>query len=262
MKSVIVQGATIAKAIDEALAKAGMPVEFFIKVLEEAQPGFLGFGSKKAKIALFFKKEHGKRDSSLLSRGGYKDLFGNENLQAQSLEQEKQDRVVEKKETASAGNQQPRKAEVSSQRRTENLHHKPMQKTVKTEVQQQKKAEVSLSKAENKAVVQTEPQKAVAPKAPALQRPMHQRPLKFNDQKNQEPVAHAVSNDIEKQTLHKEPLIVDSLPKDDAQVGSQQKRRPRRRRHYGYRSKAPIQWGKNTDESEQSSDERHEPESK
>lgn len=35
MKSVIVQGATVAKAIDEALAKAGMPQEFFIKVLEE-----------------------------------------------------------------------------------------------------------------------------------------------------------------------------------------------------------------------------------
>ena len=45
MKSVIAQGATVVKAIEEALKKADMPKEFFVKILEEAQPGFLGFGA-------------------------------------------------------------------------------------------------------------------------------------------------------------------------------------------------------------------------
>ncbi|MBM18309.1 MAG: hypothetical protein CL947_04555 [Epsilonproteobacteria bacterium] len=84
MKSVITQGASIAKAIEDALQKAGMPQEFFIKVLEEPQSGFLGFGSKKAKIALFFKKDDTtKRDNAVLSQGSYKDLFNNPGLQKQ-----------------------------------------------------------------------------------------------------------------------------------------------------------------------------------
>ena len=54
MKSVLAQGATVVKAIEEALKKADMPQEFFVKILEEAQSGFLGFGAKKAKIASIF----------------------------------------------------------------------------------------------------------------------------------------------------------------------------------------------------------------
>lgn len=84
MKSVIAQGATISKAIEDALNKAGKPQEFFVKVLEEGQAGFLGFGSKKAKIALFFKKDdYSRRDSDVLPQGAYKDLFNNESLDKQ-----------------------------------------------------------------------------------------------------------------------------------------------------------------------------------
>ena len=90
MKSVIAQGATVSKAVDEALKKAGSPKEFFIKILQEAQSGFLGFGSVKAKIALFFKKEESfYKESSMVSRGEYKKLFNNKSLQKKVEQQEK-----------------------------------------------------------------------------------------------------------------------------------------------------------------------------
>lgn len=84
MKSVIAQGATVVKAVEEALKKAGMPEEFFVKLLEDAQAGFLGFGSKKAKIALFFKQQapHYKNDG-LLSQDSYQDLFDNDSMSKQ-----------------------------------------------------------------------------------------------------------------------------------------------------------------------------------
>jgi predicted RNA-binding protein Jag len=84
MKSVIAQGATVVKAIEEALKKADMPKEFFVKILEEAQSGFLGFGSKKAKIALFFKKEvFASRGEGVLHQDSYEGLFNNQSLQKQ-----------------------------------------------------------------------------------------------------------------------------------------------------------------------------------
>jgi hypothetical protein len=88
MKSVIAQGSTATKAIEEALKKAGMPAEFFVKILEDAQSGFLGFGAKKAKIALFFKHNahHSKKDG-LLNQDNYKDMFDNQDLDKQ-IEQE------------------------------------------------------------------------------------------------------------------------------------------------------------------------------
>ena len=94
MKSVIAQGATISKAIDEALNRAGQPQEFFVKVLEEAQAGFLGFGSKKAKIALFFRKEdYSRRDSDILPQNAYRDLFNNDTLDKQIKSQQEDDPV-------------------------------------------------------------------------------------------------------------------------------------------------------------------------
>jgi predicted RNA-binding protein Jag len=82
MKSVIAQGSTIAKAIEEALKKSDSPQEFFVKILEDAQSGFLGFGSKKAKIALFFKNGDGleKVSDSMLAKGSYLELFNNPDL--------------------------------------------------------------------------------------------------------------------------------------------------------------------------------------
>lgn len=85
MKSVIAQGSTIAKAIEEALKKADMPQEFFVKVLEDAQAGFLGFGSKKAKIALFFKNVilSDKKSENMFSKGSYAGLFNNPDIKKQ-----------------------------------------------------------------------------------------------------------------------------------------------------------------------------------
>lgn len=84
MKSVIAQGATVAKAIEEALKKADEPQEFFVKILEEAQAGFLGFGAKKAKIALFFKKDsRNHKNDRVLSQTNYEELFENPSLYKQ-----------------------------------------------------------------------------------------------------------------------------------------------------------------------------------
>lgn len=92
MKSVIAQGSSIAKAIEEALKKADMPQEFFVKVLEEAQAGFLGFGSKKAKIALFFKNDvvSEKSQKSMFDKGTYAGLFNNPEMKKQLDQQLKE----------------------------------------------------------------------------------------------------------------------------------------------------------------------------
>lgn len=91
MKSVIAQGSSVAKAIEEALKKAGQPAEFFVKLLEDAQGGFLGFGAKKAKIALFFtQKASNQKKEGLLNQDKYQDLFDNKSLHLQIEDQIKQ----------------------------------------------------------------------------------------------------------------------------------------------------------------------------
>lgn len=91
MKSVIAQGASVAKAIEEALKKADQPKEFFVKLLEDAQAGFLGFGAKKAKIALFFKEEqHVRKQDSLFDRGSYENMFNNQAMKKQIEQQLKE----------------------------------------------------------------------------------------------------------------------------------------------------------------------------
>ena len=82
MKSVVVEGPTVAKAIESAWLKAGKPEEFFIRILQEHTSGFLGFGAKKAKIVLFFKNTN-KSDSifpTVLKQKEYTNFFGNKNL--------------------------------------------------------------------------------------------------------------------------------------------------------------------------------------
>src|SRR3990167_7412015 len=55
MKSVIQEGSSLAKAIEEGWEKAGKPVEFSVKIYQEAEYNFLGLGTKKkAKICIFF----------------------------------------------------------------------------------------------------------------------------------------------------------------------------------------------------------------
>jgi len=91
MKSVIAQGTTVSKAIEDALKKADMPNEFFVKLLEEAQQGFLGFTAKKAKIALFFKKDaKGTNQNKLFEQGTYQTFFDNPVLKKQIEEQLKE----------------------------------------------------------------------------------------------------------------------------------------------------------------------------
>jgi len=97
MKSVITQGTTVAKAIEEALKKADMPQEFFVKLLEDAQAGFLGFGAKKAKIALFFKEEVASarhHQESMFEKGSYENLFNNPSMKKQ-IEQQLKDLGLE-----------------------------------------------------------------------------------------------------------------------------------------------------------------------
>lgn len=276
MKSVIVQGATVAKAIDEALIKAGMPIEFFIKILEEAQPGFLGFGSKKAKIALFFKREQGRREGSLLSRGSYKDLFENENLQAQPVDQAKQGKVVEKKETVPPVVPQPRKVEAQQHSQQRKIAQVTVQPN-KNEIRQQpsrienppKKADAIVAPK-----VHQESQKPFEQKL-IVQRPLGQRPLRFNNSKKQDAVSVLTPVEAagrQEETLPSKDINNNSLQqnnnlsaeqKDAAQEGSLQNKRPRRRSRYGYRSKAPIQWGKSQDDTEsQSGDGSKDPGSK
>lgn len=88
MKSVIAQGSSVVKAIEEALKKAGMPTEFFVKLLENAQGGFLGFGAKKAKIALFFKQHtYQSQKDGVLNQHVYEDLFDNNSINKQIEQQ-------------------------------------------------------------------------------------------------------------------------------------------------------------------------------
>jgi|GEM_PF-1263911 len=82
MKSVVVEASTVAKSIEIAWDKAGKPEEFFIRILQEHHAGFLGFGSQKAKIVLFFKNLK-KSDSpfpTVLKQKEYSSFFGNKIL--------------------------------------------------------------------------------------------------------------------------------------------------------------------------------------
>lgn len=57
MKSVIQEGSSLVKAIEEGWKKAGKPTEFSVKIYQEAEYGFLGLGTKKnAKVCIFFEE--------------------------------------------------------------------------------------------------------------------------------------------------------------------------------------------------------------
>lgn len=82
MKSVVVEASTVAKAIEVAWLKADRPEEFFIRVLQEHNSGFLGFGAQKAKVVFFFKNSQ-KSDSLfpvVVKQKEYSNFFGNFNL--------------------------------------------------------------------------------------------------------------------------------------------------------------------------------------
>lgn len=54
MKSIIQEASSIAKAIEQGRAKAGNPINFSIKILEEPVKNFFGMTTKPAKIAFYF----------------------------------------------------------------------------------------------------------------------------------------------------------------------------------------------------------------
>lgn len=133
MKSVIAQGATVAKAVEEAVKKAGNPKEFFIKILQDAQGGFLGFGSTKAKVALFFKKDElMQRDTEVLSQDSYKDLFDNKGLDRQLGEQDQHGSSNQPKARSSKGS-------GSMRRRSLNTSQQKTRHTNKSNTSTQKK---------------------------------------------------------------------------------------------------------------------------
>ena len=58
MKSVIQEGTSLVKALEEGWEKAGRPTEFSVKIFQEPEYGFLGLSSKKkAKIGIFFEEK-------------------------------------------------------------------------------------------------------------------------------------------------------------------------------------------------------------
>ncbi|MBP6892474.1 Jag N-terminal domain-containing protein [Candidatus Babeliales bacterium] len=149
MKSVIAQGSTIVKAVEEALKKAGQPTEFFVKLLENAQSGFLGFGAKKAKIALFFKQNpHHYKNDGLLSQDSYQDLFEN-NLIHKQIEQQLKDVGAAKQQT-SAPKTQPQKQQ---HKQSQTMQQRPQSKQPASQTSkhpQQKNNALSQPKPEQK----------------------------------------------------------------------------------------------------------------
>ena len=122
MKSVRAEAATISKAVEEAWKKAGNPIEFFTKIVEEPKAGFLGFGAKSAVIALFFKKESIKSESDKLAKPeivrqeSYVGFFNNKNLTVEAPSQKQpQHKQPQKKDAATSSQQQ----QSQNQRRKE-----------------------------------------------------------------------------------------------------------------------------------------------
>ena len=272
MKSVIAQGATVTKAIEEAHLKAGKPQEFFIKILEDAQSGFLGFGVKKAKIALFFKKTDKRHESSFLSLGTYKELFENEKLQAQP---EEQDNVSNQKKNIELTQQV--KAEVQVQKpkiqnnKIDNTQQRKapiVNRSKDCDLQLKKSVDLSNNKAassnlkvkpdvlkqdninnkQNKAIVETKP-KLINPVQVGkfVQRPLKSsQPNKQNIEKIQIVSQELDINKPELQTIKNV---------DETQVSKSKKRRSRRRRYHSNRLKNQDQVVNNSDNILQSSDE-------
>lgn len=56
MKSIMQEGSSVTKAIEQAWTSAGKPKEFSVRVFEEAQKNFIGMTVKPAKVAIFFQE--------------------------------------------------------------------------------------------------------------------------------------------------------------------------------------------------------------
>jgi len=58
MKSVIEEGSSISKAIQNGWLKAGKPKEFTVKIFQEPKKNFLGFTTVVAKVGIFFNEDN------------------------------------------------------------------------------------------------------------------------------------------------------------------------------------------------------------
>ena len=136
MKSVIAEATTISKAVEEALKKAGSPVEFFIKVVEQPKSGFLGFGSKNAVIALFFTKESLNKEANrggkfdVLRQDSYSGLFNNKNLKVEGTDKKpaQKEQSKPRKEQKGQRSQQQRRRNNNNQARKNNNQQNNQQK--------------------------------------------------------------------------------------------------------------------------------------
>jgi hypothetical protein len=62
MKSVIQEGSSLAKAIEQGWIKAGKPREFTVKIFQEAKKNFFGMTVIAAKVGIFFKEAQDSKD--------------------------------------------------------------------------------------------------------------------------------------------------------------------------------------------------------
>lgn len=62
MKSVIEEGSSIAKAIENGWLKAGKPKEFTVKVFQESKKNFFGFNTVVAKVGIFFYEDSKEKE--------------------------------------------------------------------------------------------------------------------------------------------------------------------------------------------------------
>jgi len=76
MKSVVQEGSTIIKAVEQGWKKAKMPREFTVKVLEEPKTNFIGMTIHSAKVALFFDERQIVRDPNKKIRRSSTDTRG------------------------------------------------------------------------------------------------------------------------------------------------------------------------------------------
>jgi predicted RNA-binding protein Jag len=183
MKSVIAQGSTVTKAVEEALKKAGMPEEFFVKLLEDAQGGFLGFGAKKAKIALFFKQNqyHSKHDS-MLNQDSFQDLFDSNEISKQ-IEQQLKD----------VGSPQAQKSQPQQRPADQRPTQRPVQRPMQRPMQNRPLPTRPSQSAPTRTLTPQSQQKPAAPK-PAM---TQDRP-QSSEQANR-PQSHSLNQNYKKQ---------------------------------------------------------------
>jgi hypothetical protein len=54
MKSIIQEASSLSKAIEQGWQKAGKPIMFSVKILQDASKNFIGLTTQNAKIAIYF----------------------------------------------------------------------------------------------------------------------------------------------------------------------------------------------------------------